>query len=331
MNLLPALSVENLHTHIPTTAGIIKAVNDVSFQIWPGRVLGLVGESGCGKSISCLSVLGLLKGTGRVVKGKIRLKDRNILDLPAEEMRKIRGKEISMIMQNPMSAFDPIVSIGQQFIETIRTHKKVTKREARAIALECLQQVELPCPEDLLRRFPFQMSGGMLQRVMIAIAIFSNPAVLIADEPTTALDVTVQHRILGQLVKIQEKYNTGILLVSHDLKVIAQLADEVAVMYCGYIVEKGPAMKIFDHPLHPYTRALLASRPGLQKLRLKPIGGQPPTLINLEDRCPFFERCDEASKACLDYKVKLSKFSQDHSVSCLKYASNQEVVLYELA
>jgi oligopeptide/dipeptide ABC transporter ATP-binding protein len=331
MTLQPVLSVENLHAHIPTAAGTIRAVNGISFRIWPGKVLGLMGESGCGKSITCLSVLGLLNGAGKIIKGKIRLKDRDILGLPTEELRKLRGNEISMIMQNPMSSFDPIVSIGQQFIETIRNHKKVTKREAITTALECLQQVELPCPEDLFNRYPFQMSGGMLQRVMIAIAIASNPAVLIADEPTTALDVTVQQRILGQLVKVQEKYNTGILLVSHDLKVIAQMADEVAVMYCGYIVEKGPAMKIFDHPLHPYTRALLASRPGLQKTRLKPIKGQPPALIDLEDRCPFFERCDEANKACLEYKVYLTRYAPDHFVSCLKYASKQEVVLYELA
>lgn len=330
MSIAPVLAVENLHTHIPTPEGIIRAVNGVSFQIGPGRVLGLVGESGCGKSITCLSILGLLN-TGRVVNGRIRLKGKDILNLSPEEMRKIRGKEIGMIMQNPMSSFNPVVTIGQQFIETIRTHRRVSVREARELAIEYLHQVGLPYPKDLLGQFPFQLSGGMLQRVMIAISIALNPAVLIADEPTTALDVTVQNRILGQLARLKVKYNAAIILVSHDLSVVAQLADEVAVMYSGYLVEKAPVMEIFDHPLHPYTRALMASRPSLKKKRLRPIRGQPPTLLNLDDKCPFFERCGEVSRACLDYTVELVELSHNHFVGCVKYGSNQEVVLYDYA
>lgn len=330
MSFAPVLAVENLHTHIPTPEGIVKAVNGISFQIGPGRVLGLVGESGCGKSITCLSILGLLN-TGRVVDGKIRLKGRDILNLSSEEMRKIRGKEISMIMQNPMSSFNPVVTIGQQFIETLRTHKKMAPRKAKELAIEYLHQVGLPYPKDLLGQFPFQLSGGMLQRVMIAIAIALNPAVIIADEPTTALDLTVQNRILGQLARLKEKYNTGIILVSHDLSVVAQLADDVAVMYGGYIVEKAPVMEIFSHPLHPYTRALMASRPSLGKKRLRVIGGQPPTLLNLNDRCPFFERCGEVSRACLDYTVELLELAHNHFVGCVKYETNQEVILYDYA
>lgn len=330
MSFAPVLAVENLHTHIPTPEGIVRAVNGVSFRIKPGRVLGLVGESGCGKSITCLSILGLLN-TGRVANGKIRLKGRDILNLPREEMRKIRGREIGMIMQNPMSSFNPVVTIGRQFIETLTTHKKMAPKKARELAIEYLHQVGLPYPKDLLGQFPFQLSGGMLQRVMIAIAISLNPAVLIADEPTTALDLTVQNRILGQLARLKEKYDTGIIVVSHDLSVVAQLADEVAVMYGGYIVEKAPAMEIFGHPLHPYTRALMASRPSLGKKRLRTIGGQPPTLLNSGGECPFFERCSEVSRACQDYAVELLKLAHNHFVGCVQYVSDQEVILYDYA
>ncbi|AKL96867.1 oligopeptide/dipeptide ABC transporter, ATP-binding protein [Clostridium aceticum] len=325
------LKVEELQVYLPSQEGMLRAVNGVNLEIKKGKILGLVGESGCGKSVMSLSLLKLLKNKDWKTEGEVRLKERNIFSLSEEEMRKQRGKEIAMIMQNPMSVFDPLRTIGSHFVDTIQNHIKVSVREAKKIAIENLKKVSLPEAEKIMRQYPFQLSGGMLQRVMIAIAIAMNPDVLIADEPTTALDVTVQYQILGQLKSLVKHNNTGVLLVSHDLGVIAQMADEVAVMYCGYIVEKAPVEELFKHPAHPYTRGLLASRFQLNKKRLKPIEGQPPSLLNLGNQCPFLERCSEVEAACREYTMDEVGGIKNHLVRCVKYARGKEMILDELA
>ncbi|SNS93793.1 peptide/nickel transport system ATP-binding protein/nickel transport system ATP-binding protein [Anaerovirgula multivorans] len=325
------LKTDNLQVFLPNNQGILRAVNGVDLEIKKGKILGLVGESGCGKSVMSLSLLGLLKNKEWKIEGEIELRGKNLLSLSKEEMRKVRGKEMAMIMQNPMSVFDPLTTIGGHFVDTIQNHIKITTKEAKKIALENLKKVSLPNPEKIMKQYPFQLSGGMLQRVMIAIAIALNPAVLIADEPTTAVDVTVQHQILGQLKKLVKEHNTGVLLVSHDLGVIAQMADEVAVMYCGYIVEKAPVEELFRHPAHPYTKGLLSSRFQLTKRRLKPIEGQPPSLINLSNQCPFLERCNEAEEICTKYRMDEIGGIKNHLVRCAKYVTGNEVMLHELA
>jgi oligopeptide/dipeptide ABC transporter ATP-binding protein len=315
------LSVENLHVHVSTPRGVVRAVNDASFDIQAGKVFGLVGESGSGKTMICLSVLNLLPNVAQVVQGSIRLRQKEIISLPANESRKLRGNEIAAIMQNPMTSFNPVVTTGQHFVETIRTHLRVNKEQAREMAVKYLKKMELPRPEKLMKQYPFELSGGMLQRVMIAIAMSLNPSILIADEPTTALDSTNQLQILKQLDGLRKEYNTGILLVSHDLGVIAQLADEVAVMYGGYIVEKAPVFKLFNRPMHPYTRTLLESRPGLMKRKtnsLQAVSGHPPKLFNTANKCPFLERCGEADETCSNYTLEFKECEKDHLVRCVK-------------
>ncbi|MCL6635096.1 MAG: ABC transporter ATP-binding protein [Peptococcaceae bacterium] len=330
MDHQPVLCVENLQVRLAAPRGTVRAVNGVTFRLEAGRVLGLVGESGCGKSVTCLSLLGLLGGAGRV-EGRVLLRGRNILDLPPGEVRRIRGKEIALVLQNPMSAFNPVVTLGTHFVETIRSHLKVTAKEAREMAVVYLRRVGLPRPAELMNTYPFQLSGGMLQRAMIAIALALNPAVLIADEPTTALDATVRLQVLGCLARLQEQCGAAILLVSHDLEVIAHLADEIAVMYCGYIVEQAPAAELLARPLHPYTRALVASRPGLQKKRLQPVGGQPPSLLDLPEGCPFRERCREADRRCPAYGMELLQPAGGRMVRCVKYRSGGEAAFGEPA
>lgn len=258
----PVLTVDNLYVEFRRKGGTQQAVRGVSFQLKPGQVLGIVGESGSGKSATCLSILGLLGSEGWVSSGSIQLLQQELTQLKPEEMRKIRGKQISMIMQNPMIFFDPISTIGKHFVETIRAHQTFTKTEAKQVAVNHLLAVGLKNAKELLNQFPFQLSGGMLQRVMIAIALSLNPKVLIADEPTTALDVLTQVQILKLLARLQQQHDMAILLVTHDLGAIAQLADEVAVMYDGQVVEQTTVEALFDSPQHPYTRSLLASRPG---------------------------------------------------------------------
>lgn len=297
MKSKPLLKVDNLQVRIAVPGGVVRPLNGVSFQVRAGKVLGLVGESGCGKTISCLSLAGLMNGPGIAVTGNVELNGKSIMGLSHEKMRSVRGRELAMIMQNPMSAFNPLVTVGRHFTETIKSHSPASEREARQTALDYLRRSGLPDPGRVMEQYPFQLSGGMLQRVMIAIAMSMRPPVLLADEPTTSLDATLRLQILGQIALLLKEHNTGVLLVSHDLGVIAQLADEVAVMYCGYIVEKAPVTELFDHPLHPYTRALMASRAGMKKKRLNPVGGQPPSLLNLGDTCPFFERCSAVERS----------------------------------
>lgn len=258
------LQVKALNVKVNTAQGTIPLIQDLHFELKPGRVLGLVGESGSGKTITCLSLLQLLDRNTSRVDGSIQLNGRELNGLSAEEMRPIRGKEIALIMQNPMSAFTPVFTIGAQFIETIRTHTAFTKKQAFELAISALHDVNLPNPSELMKRYPFQLSGGMLQRVMIAITLSLRPSVIIADEPTTALDVANQLQVLRQLDFIRSKHGTSILLISHDLGVISELADDVAVMQHGKIVEKADVFQLFDFPQHDYTKKLLNARPTFQ-------------------------------------------------------------------
>ncbi|MCR4435083.1 MAG: ABC transporter ATP-binding protein [Clostridiales bacterium] len=319
------MDVEGLCVSLLHRQREISVVRDVSFCLEEGKVLGLIGESGCGKSITCLSLLGLLEKDRWKVEGSVRLKGKELPYLNREKIRRLRGSSVAMVMQNPISSFNPLLTVGQHFTETIRTHKEVTRREAGQIAVEMLLKLNLSEPEKVMGQYPFQLSGGMLQRVMIAIALFMCPHVLIADEPTTSLDVTVQYQILKELAELRDHYRTAMLLVSHDLGVIAQMADEVAVMYGGYVVEQAPSREIFCNPMHPYTRGLMKSRPAFTKDRLNVLEGYPPSLMKRSRGCPFYERCRCARKDCLEFDMKETGATGGHSVRCLLYAGEEEV------
>lgn len=258
------LQVKDLKVTVRTAQGNLPLVHDVNFELKPGRVLGLVGESGSGKTVTSLALMQMLDRKTTAIAGSIRLNTRELNGLKEDELRRIRGKEIALIMQNPMNAFSPVYTIGNQFIETIRTHMKLSKKQATELAVSAMTDVNLSNPLSLLRQYPFELSGGMLQRVMIALTVCLKPSVIIADEPTTALDVTNQLQVLRQLDRVRQEHGTSILLVSHDLGVIAELADDVAVMQHGRIVEQADVFELFDNPKHTYTRTLLAVRPMLQ-------------------------------------------------------------------
>ncbi|MCM3544293.1 nickel import ATP-binding protein NikD [Priestia megaterium] len=257
------LQIRDLHVQIKTKNGVTTLVQDINFELKHGEILGLIGESGCGKTVTSMSILQLLNHKETTIEGSIMLKGQELNGLAEKEMRKIRGKDIAFIMQNPMNAFTPVFTIGHQFIETIRSHKNWNKKQATELAIESMQKVNLPDPDKLLKYYPFQLSGGMLQRVMIAIAASLHPAVIIADEPTTALDVNNQKNVLRHLDEIRSQYGSAILLISHDLGVISEMADEVAVMQHGKIVEKAGVFQLFDSPQHEYTKKLLNTRPTL--------------------------------------------------------------------
>jgi len=254
------LQVRDLHVQLKTKNGVTDLIQDINFELKTGKILGLIGESGCGKTITSMSILQLLNPKETTIEGSIMLKGQELNGLVEKEMRKIRGKDIAFIMQNPMNAFTPVFTIGHQFVETIRSHTNWNKKQATELAIEAMKQVNLPDPDKLLKYYPFQLSGGMLQRVMIAIAASLHPAIIIADEPTTALDVNNQKKVLRHLDKVRSEYGSAILLISHDLGVIAELADEVAVMQHGKIVEKADVFQLFDAPKHEYTKKLLNAR-----------------------------------------------------------------------
>ncbi|MCH7810097.1 MAG: ABC transporter ATP-binding protein [Chloroflexi bacterium] len=295
------LRVQDLQAEFDTTDGVVNAVNHVSFDLHRGSTLAITGESGSGKSSVALAIMGLLPHPGRITGGNIYFRDRDLLRLKGEELRKIRGREIAIVFQDPSTGLNPVLSIGDQVEEIIRTHQRVSKREAKAMSIDVLGQLGLPDPEEIVRRYPFQLSGGMAQRVMIAIATALNPSVLILDEPTSALDVTVQAAILEDMARLQERHGTSIILISHDLGVVAQMADTVAVMYAGHIAEYADAATLFRSPRHPYTASLLASRPRPDQEssgRLAAIEGAPPSLIDLPDECAFLPRCHKATSEC---------------------------------
>jgi len=314
----PILTVNNLNISVSTPLEVVHPVRDVNFALQSGKVLGIVGESGSGKTLTCMSLLRLLPENVKVEFGSINYRNQNLLECSAEDIRKVRGNDIAMIMQNPMIAFNPVRTIESHFIETIRTHLPITKRQARKVAVEYLEKTDLPNPKAVLKQYPFQLSGGMLQRVMIAITMSLKPSILIADEPTTALDATNQLQVLKQLDKLKKEYNTGILLVSHDLGVIAQLADEVAVMYGGYIVEKAPVLKLFNQPMHPYTRVLLESRLGLTRKKIQSVSPLSTYSKNNDKKCPFLDRCEEANHSCTSYNLEYREYEKDHFVRCVK-------------
>ncbi|MDN5362194.1 MAG: peptide/nickel transport system ATP-binding protein [Moorella sp. (in: firmicutes)] len=316
MSSAPVLKIRNLSTYFYTRRGVIKAVDRVSFEVEPGKLLGLVGESGCGKSVTALSILRLIEPPGRILSGEVWLNGCDLLKIPPGQLRQVRGREIALVFQDPLTSLNPVLTIGTQLAETIVSHEEVSRAEARRRAVELLLRMGLPDPERLMRLYPFQLSGGMRQRVMMAMAISMRPKVLIADEPTTALDVTVQAQILAELKRLQEEMGMAIILITHDLGVVAAMADEVAVMYAGSIVERGPVAQIFDRPAHPYTRALLRSVPRLGKEELVPIGGQPPTLLNLPAHCAFLPRCPQAGAECWGDKPGLREIGPDHAAAC---------------
>ena len=295
------LSVRNLKTSFFTHVGEVKAVRGISFDVNEGEVLGIVGESGSGKSVTSLSIMGLLQYPGRVVDGEILLNGEDILTYSKNQMRKVRGKEIAMIFQDPMTSLNPVYTIGNQIMEMILEHEKMSRREARARAIEMLKLVGIPAAEKRIDSYPHEFSGGMRQRVMIALALSCNPKLLIADEPTTALDVTIQAQILNLIKKLNRQFGMTTMLITHDLGVVATVCDKVAVMYGGLIMEYGTADEIFYHPRHPYTMGLLGSIPhvdGGEKRRLIPIDGTPPDLINPPKGCPFSTRCKYCMNIC---------------------------------
>ena len=295
------LSVRDLKTSFFTHVGEVKAVRGISFDVNEGEVLGIVGESGSGKSVTSLSIMGLLQYPGRVVDGEILLNGEDILTYSKNQMRKVRGKEIAMIFQDPMTSLNPVYTIGNQIMEMILEHEKMSRREARERAIEMLKLVGIPAAEKRIDSYPHEFSGGMRQRVMIALALSCNPKLLIADEPTTALDVTIQAQILNLIKKLNRQFGMTTMLITHDLGVVATVCDKVAVMYGGLIMEYGTADEIFYHPRHPYTMGLLGSIPhvdGGEKRRLIPIDGTPPDLINPPKGCPFSTRCKYCMNVC---------------------------------
>ena len=295
------LSVRNLKTSFFTHVGEVKAVRGISFDVNEGEVLGIVGESGSGKSVTSLSIMGLLQYPGRVVDGEILLNGEDILTYSKNQMRRVRGKEIAMIFQDPMTSLNPVYTIGNQIMEMILEHEKMSRREARARAIEMLKLVGIPAAEKRIDSYPHEFSGGMRQRVMIALALSCNPKLLIADEPTTALDVTIQAQILNLIKKLNRQFGMTTMLITHDLGVVATVCDKVAVMYGGLIMEYGTVDEIFYHPRHPYTMGLLGSIPhvdGGEKRRLIPIDGTPPDLINPPKGCPFSTRCKYCMNIC---------------------------------
>lgn len=314
------LEVKNLKTYFRTPAGVVKAVDDVSFKIEKGESVGLVGESGCGKSILSLSLLRLVPPPGEIVGGEILFNGQNLLRCSNEEIRKIRGKKIAMVFQEPMTSLNPIFTIGDQIAEAILLHEGGNKKEVRARILELLHKVGIPSPAERIDNFPHQLSGGMRQRVMIAMALACKPDLLIADEPTTALDVTIQAQILTLLKKLQKELGMALLLITHDFGVVAEVAQKVMVMYAGELVETAPCQNIFKDPQHPYTMGLLAAIPPLKKLpqgvALATIPGDVPSLIQLPSACYFQDRCPRVQLQCRVEKPLLELKSEEHEARC---------------
>ena len=294
------IEVRDLRTHFFTRAGVVKAVDDVSFSVSSGQVLGLVGESGSGKTVTGFSIIGLVDPPGRIAGGSIWYQGRDLAKFSESEMRALRGDRIAMIFQDPMMTLNPVLRIDTQMIETVRAHDKVSREEARRRSRDALGMVGIPSPEERLHAYPHQFSGGMRQRVAIAIALLHNPDLLIADEPTTALDVTIQAQILAEVQKLAIEHGTALIWITHDLSVIAGLADRIAVMYAGRIVEYGDAAAVLDRPLHPYTHGLIGSVPSRNKRgeRLRQIPGMTPSLLSLPAGCAFRLRCAHADAAC---------------------------------
>jgi oligopeptide transport system ATP-binding protein len=317
----PLLSVRDLSTQFFTREGVVHAVDGVSFDVMPGRVLGIVGESGCGKTVTALSVMGLIpKPPARIVAGEILLGGRDLSKLSERELEDVRGSQIAMIFQDPMTSLNPTLTIGTQITETIRRHFGVSKIQARKRAVELLEEVQIPRAASRLDDYPHRLSGGMRQRVMIAIALSCEPQLLIADEPTTALDVTVQAQVLDLLEELRESHGTSMILITHDMGVVAEATDDVVVMYAGQVVEQAHVQELFDDPEHPYTEALLGALPqiegaGIRHRRLTAIPGRPPDLVDLPEGCRFAPRCKYAGHdACATRMPELREIRPNHYV-----------------
>ena len=314
------LEVRDLKTHFFTPEGVVKAVDGVSYALEEGETLGLVGESGCGKSVSALSIMRLVPDPpGKTVSGEVIFDGQDLLKLPDSEIRRVRGKQIAMVYQEPMTSLNPVLSIERQLTESLELHLSMRKTAARREAVRRLEQVGIPDPERRLKQFPHQFSGGMLQRVMIAMALSCNPKLIIADEPTTALDVTIQAQILDMMKSLSREYGVSLLIITHNLGVVARYADRVNIMYAGKIIERGTARDIYRHPSHPYTLGLLNSVPRLDLPRtekLDPVEGQPPDLMNLPAGCAFRERCRFAIERCAAEMPPLRSVSTGHLSAC---------------
>ncbi|MDB2076634.1 ABC transporter ATP-binding protein [Clostridium paraputrificum] len=319
------IEVKNLKTFFKTEAGIVKAVNDVSFKVKKGETVCVVGESGCGKSITAMSIMGLVsKDTGFNDGGEILFEGKDLLKSTDEEMRNIRGKDIAMIFQEPMSSLNPTFTIGFQVMEPLILHEGLDKKTARKRAIGLLEEVGIPRADEIVDCYPHELSGGMRQRVMIAMGLACKPKLLIADEPTTALDVTIQAQILDLMRKIKKDLNTSILLITHDLGVVAEMADYVVVMYAGKVVEEGGVMEIFKNPSHPYTKGLLKSKPIIteRKEELYSIPGQVPNPVGIPDSCYFSERCEYCKPECKNTIPHLRLIEDNHKVACWLYEEN---------
>jgi oligopeptide/dipeptide ABC transporter ATP-binding protein len=316
------LEVRNLKTSFFTARGVVKAVDDVSFSLAKGETLGLVGESGCGKSVTAMSLTRLISPPGRVIGGQILFNGQDLIGFSENEMRRIRGSQISMVFQEPMTALNPVLEVGFQIAEAVVAHEKVSRKQAWDRAVESMRAVSIPDAEKRARDYPHHLSGGMRQRVMIAMALVCRPTLLIADEPTTALDVTIQAQILELLDSLRHQYNLSMILISHDLGVIAEVAENVAVMYAGKIVEIGPVMDVFHNAKHPYTQGLLHSIPKLgssiaRRARLDVIEGMVPNLLHLPDGCAFAPRCDRRTPECSISGIPLEPVTAKQEVRCI--------------
>ena len=324
---MPLLEVRNLHTFFTTKKGIVKAVNDVSYSLEAGKTIGIVGESGSGKSVSAMSILQLLDGNGYIDSGEILLEGKDLTKCSLKEMYKIRGNDISVIFQEPMTSLNPVFSVDRQLSEPFMIHQGMDKKQAHEHALKMLYDVQIPNPEVVIKQYPHQLSGGMRQRVMIAMALACKPKILIADEPTTALDVTIQAQILKLMNELKKEHGTAIIFITHDLGVINEMADDVAVMYCGQVVEQAPAEIIFQacENSHPYTEGLMLSIPRLEieSDRLEPIPGVVPHPLALPKGCKFGPRCKYCTQKCMDEEPPLSKISEKQAVRCF-YPNKEE-------
>lgn len=323
------LSVNDLRVRFATDDGVVRAVDGVSFDVAPGEILAIVGESGCGKSVTAQTIIGLTRSTNSVIEGSVEFEDRDLTDLDDEGLRSVRGDQIAMIFQDPMSSLNPVYRVGDQIVEMMRAHRRISKADARARAVELLRTVGIPNPESRIRNYPHEFSGGMRQRVMIAMALALEPELLIADEPTTALDVTVQAQILRLIEKLNAERNLAVVLITHDLGVVAEVADRVVVMYAGQIVEDGTLDDIFYDPQHPYTAGLLGSLARLDQPRtdrLTQISGSPPSLLDPPTGCRFAARCPHRFDKCDEMPALAARAGGSHLDRCwLEPAKKREV------
>ncbi|PEQ49938.1 peptide ABC transporter ATP-binding protein [Bacillus thuringiensis] len=320
------VELKDLQTHFQTEEGTVKAVNHVSFAVREGETVCVVGESGCGKSVTALSIMGLIAESGSVVGGDILYEGKSLLGMKEKELRSLRGNDISMIFQEPMTSLNPVFTVGEQIVETLREHELLSKNEAYKKAIELIRKVGIARADEIVHSYPHELSGGMLQRIMIAVALSCNPKLLIADEPTTALDVTIQAQILDLLRQVKEEFKTSILLITHDLGVVAEMADYVVVMYGGKVIEEAPVLEIFQNPKHPYTKGLLKSKPVMGKRidKLYSIPGQVPNLVGLGEFCYFSGRCEHCMEICEKEAPNLNVNDENHKVACWLYEERAE-------